>query len=175
MAELTLNPHTELVLITREGDVVEITAAAPIRGRALAITAFSKAEHPGEFHILQRLAERNGALSVELTRAERDRLRAAGLLVPKDAIPKPVQLRSPLADPPRELVPRSRHDKVATRTRTAKTAELRVNPSLRSAIRSRTQSTEFRAASRHAASAERASSVWPLSAYATPSVCHASE
>jgi hypothetical protein len=125
MAELTLNPHTELVLISREGDLVEITASAPIRGRALAITTFSKAKHPGEFDLLRRLAEKSGAVSVELKRVERDRLKAAGLLVPKDEIPRPVRLRSPLADPPRELLPQS-----AKRSRKATSAELCVNPTL---------------------------------------------
>jgi len=127
MAELMLNPHTELVLRSREEDVVEITTAAPIRGRGLTITTFSKEEHPAEFNLLRRLAEKSGAVSVELTRATRDRLRAAGLLVPRDRIPQPVRLRSPLADPPRELLPRGD----TRRSRGAKAAGLRVNPTLR--------------------------------------------
>lgn len=130
MTELTLNPHTELVLTSRGGDVVEIIAAAPIRGRALAITTFTKAEHPRELSLLWQVAEQRGAVSVELTRAERDRLKAAGLLVHKDAIPRPVRLASPLADPPCEFVPRNQAAKRAKRATTARVAELCVNPSL---------------------------------------------
>lgn len=129
MAELTLNPHTELVLTRRGGDLVEITAAAPIRGRALAITTFSKEEHPALFDLLRRLAERSGAVSAELKRAEQARLRAAGLLVPVDEIPQAVRFRSPLADPPRELLPRGGGR--AKGARGARSGESRVNPTLR--------------------------------------------
>jgi hypothetical protein len=128
----TLNPHAELVL-SREGDsVVAITVEAPIRGRSLQVTTFSRAQEPRIFDLLRRIAEKRGGVSAELDEAEHARLSSAGLVIPKGRVPRHVRFRCSPVDPPRELVARRAAVRSDRPARAGKErGRLRVNPSLR--------------------------------------------
>src|SRR5215212_5707538 len=106
MTELTFNPHAELIVRRRQGEVVAVTAAAPVRGRPLSVVTFTGDREPAIFDLLRQIAARAGEVEVELAEADWERLADAGLLVSDDQVPFPPRFRCPPRDPPWELVPR---------------------------------------------------------------------
>ncbi len=121
MTDPIWNPEAELVLLRRAGEVTAITVLAPVRGRPLRTTTFSREREPAIFDLLHAAA--TGAADVELDADRMEPLVDAGLLVPEDRVSRPVLFRSSLRDPPRDLVPRAARREVP--------AGVQVNPGLR--------------------------------------------
>jgi len=125
MTNFTFNPLTELMLKRRDGEVLAIQAAAPVRGRPLRVLSISRDDDPEIFEVLHQIA-RGKPIHTEIDEDLWARLVEFGLLIPEDEIPIVPRLHcDPIRMPP-ELVPRRRRDAIMPDE-----ARLRVNPSLR--------------------------------------------
>jgi hypothetical protein len=120
MAELTFNPQTKITVTRCQGEVVAVTAAAPVRGRPLQVVTFSREKEPVIFDLLRRVATSGGAIDVELDDAAWERLAEVGLLVPEDQVSAAPRFRCSPRELPLDLGPRR-----------VPSGRLHVNPTLR--------------------------------------------
>jgi hypothetical protein len=126
MSAITFNPHAQILLRRRGGELVAVSAAAPVRGRPLRIVTFSREDDPEIVALLGQIAGGGGAVEAELDDRIWARLLEAGLLLPAEEVPAVPKFRCDPRDPPRDLVPlRARGDAPP------RGARLRVNPTLR--------------------------------------------
>ena len=100
----SLNPRARLLVSRHAGEIVAVTVTAPVRGRPLRVTPVRRDREPAVVDILTRLASRAG-VEADLDPATWARLVEIGLLVPPEAVARPVRFVCSPLDPPHDLVP----------------------------------------------------------------------
>lgn len=94
-----LNPLTKLTMVKRDGQIVGVRVTAPVRGRPLRVTQFSRDQDPAIFDFLCRLAA-GRVVEAHLDEACMARLSEIGFLVEEKFIPTEPRFDCALDDVP---------------------------------------------------------------------------